>query len=178
MKIMKTIFNDAYLLAPDIFPDDRGFFYEAYNSKKFNNIIGDNIQFVQDNHSYTKKSVCRGLHYQKEPFEQDKLVRVLTGEIYDVIVDIRKRSNTFGQWHGEVLSSQNNNQLWIPKGFAHGFVVTSNDAIVLYKTTQFYSPKNEGTILYNDPDLNIEWPIKIINVSNKDLEGLYIKDIL
>lgn len=175
---MKTIFNDAYLLAPDIFPDDRGFFYEAYNSKKFNNIIGDNIQFVQDNHSYTKKSVCRGLHYQKEPFEQDKLVRVLTGEIYDVIVDIRKRSNTFGQWHGEVLSSQNNNQLWIPKGFAHGFVVTSNDAIVLYKTTQFYSPKNEGTILYNDPDLNIEWPIKIINVSNKDLEGLYIKDIL
>ena len=122
--------------------------------------------------------MCRGLHYQKEPFQQDKLVRVLTGEIYDVIVDIRKRSNTFGQWHGEILSSQDNKQLWIPKGFAHGFVVTSNDAVVLYKTTQFYSPKNEGTIKYNDPDLNIQWPIKIINVSKKDLEGLYIKDIL
>ena len=175
---MKTIFNDAYLLAPDIFPDDRGFFYEAYNSKNFNDLIGDNILFVQDNHSYTKKSVCRGLHYQKEPYQQDKLVRVLTGEIYDVIVDIRKKSNTFGQWHGEILSSQNNNQLWVPKGFAHGFVVTSNEAIVLYKTTQYYSSMSEGTIKYDDPDLNIQWPIKISTVSKKDLEGLYIKDIL
>ena len=108
MKIMKTIFNDAYLLTPDIFPDDRGFFYEAYNSKNFNDLIGDKILFVQDNHSYTKRSVCRGLHYQKEPYEQDKLVRVLTGEIYDVIVDLRNTSNTFGEWHGEYLSSQNN----------------------------------------------------------------------
>ena len=178
MKIMKTIFNDAYLLKPDIFPDDRGFFYEAYNSKNFNDLIGDNILFVQDNHSYTKRSVCRGLHYQKEPYEQDKLVRVLTGEIYDVIVDLRNTSNTFGQWHGEYLSSQNNNQLWVPKGFAHGFVVTSNEAIVLYKTTEYYSPEYERTIKYDDPDLNIEWPIKIVTVSKKDLEGQNIKDIL
>lgn len=175
---MKTIFNDSYLLAPDVFPDDRGFFYEAYNSKNFNDLIGDNILFVQDNHSYTKKSVCRGLHYQKEPYQQDKLVRVLTGEIYDVIVDLRKTSNTFGQWHGEFLSAQNNYQLWVPKGFAHGFVVTSNDAIVLYKTTQYYSPKSEGTIKYDDPILNIQWPVKIITVSQKDSEGLYIKDTL
>ena len=175
---MKTIFNDAYLLKPDIFPDDRGFFYEAYNSKNFNDLIGDNILFVQDNHSYTKRSVCRGLHYQKEPYEQDKLVRVLTGEIYDVIVDLRNTSNTFGQWHGEYLSSQNNNQLWVPKGFAHGFVVTSNEAIVLYKTTEYYSPEYERTIKYDDPDLNIEWPIKIVTVSKKDLEGQNIKDIL
>ena len=175
---MKTIFNNAYLLTPDVFPDDRGFFYEAYNSKNFNDLIGDNILFVQDNHSYTKRSVCRGLHYQKEPYEQDKLVRVLTGEIYDVIVDLRKSSNTFGQWHGEYLSSQNNNQLWVPKGFAHGFVVTSNEAIVLYKTTEYYSPEYERTIKYDDPDLNIEWPIKIVTVSKKDLEGQNIKDIL
>ena len=178
MKIMKTIFNDAYLLTPDIFPDDRGFFYEAYNTKNFDDLIGDNILFVQDNHSYTKRSVCRGLHYQKEPYEQDKLVRVLSGEIYDVIVDLRKSSNTFGQWHGEYLSSQNNNQLWVPKGFAHGFVVTSNEAIVLYKTTEYYSPECERTIKYDDPDLNIEWPIKIVTVSKKDLEGQNIKDIL
>ena len=178
MKIMKTIFNDAYLLTPDIFPDDRGFFYEAYNTKNFDDLIGDNILFVQDNHSYTKRSVCRGLHYQKEPYEQDKLVRVLSGEIYDVIVDLRKSSNTFGQWHGEYLSSQNNNQLWVPKGFAHGFVVTSNEAIVLYKTTEYYSPEYERTIKYDDPDLNIEWPIKIVTVSKKDLEGQNIKDIL
>lgn len=178
MKIMKTIFNNAYLLTPDIFPDDRGFFYEAYNSKNFNDLIGNDILFVQDNHSYTKRSVCRGLHYQKAPYEQDKLVRVLTGEIYDVIVDLRSTSNTFGQWHGEYLSSQNNNQLWVPKGFAHGFVVTSNEAIVLYKTTEYYSPECERTIKYDDPDLNIEWPIKITTVSKKDLEGQNIKDIL
>lgn len=178
MKIIKTIFNNAYLLTPDVFPDDRGFFYEAYNSKNFNALIGDNILFVQDNHSYTKRSVCRGLHYQKEPYEQDKLVRVLTGEIYDVIVDLRNTSNTFGEWHGEYLSSQNNNQLWVPKGFAHGFVVTSNEAIVLYKTTEYYSPECERTIKYDDPDLNIEWPIKIVTVSKKDLEGQNIKDIL
>lgn len=178
MKIIKTIFNNAYLLEPDIFPDDRGFFYEAYNSKNFNDLIGDDILFVQDNHSCTRKSVCRGLHYQKEPYQQDKLIRVLSGEIYDVIVDIRKKSNTFGQWHGEILSSQNNNQLWVPKGFAHGFVVTSTEAKVLYKTTQYYFPKSEGTIKYDDPDLNIQWPIKIETVSKKDLEGLYIKDIL
>ena len=165
-------------MLPNIFSDNRGFFYEAYNSTTFNDLIGGNTIFVQDNHSYTKKSVCRGLHYQKEPYQQDKLVRVLSGEIYDVIVDIRKSSNTFGQWHGEILSSKNNYQLWVPKGFAHGFVVTRNDAVVLYKTTQYYSPKSELTLKYDDPDLNIQWPIKITTVSKKDSEGLYIKDIL
>ena len=168
MKIMKTIFNNAYLLTPDVFPDDRGFFYEAYNSKNFNDLIGDNILFVQDNHSYTKRSVCRGLHYQKEPYEQDKLVRVLTGEIYDVIVDLRNTSNTFGQWHGEYLSSQNNNQLWVPKGFAHGFCVLSETAEFLYKVSEYYSAEKEKGILWNDPDIGINWPISNPVLSDKD----------
>ena len=178
MKIIKTIFNKVCLLTPEIFSDERGFFYESYNSKSFNSLIGDNASFVQDNHSYTKKSVLRGLHYQESPYEQDKLVRVLSGEIYDVVVDIRKSSKTFGKWHGEVLSAINNNQLWIPKGFAHGFVVTSCDATVLYKTTQYYYPESERTIRYDDPDLNIQWPIEIEIISKKDSKGLGIKDIL
>jgi len=177
MEIIKTIFDDVLLLAPNIFTDKRGFFYESYNLITFNKIIGNNISFIQDNHSYTKKSVLRGLHYQEDPHQQDKLVRVLKGEIYDVVVDIRKSSKTFGQWHGEFLSEKNNKQIWIPKGFAHGFLVISPDAIVSYKTTQYYFPKSERTIKYDDPDLNIHWPIKIELVSKKDSEGLNIKDI-
>ena len=133
MKIIKTIFNKVCLLKPEIFSDERGFFYESYNSKSFNSSIGNNASFVQDNHSYTKRSVLRGLHYQEAPYEQDKLVRVLSGEIYDVVVDIRKSSKTFGQWHGEVLSAINNNQLWIPKGFAHGFLCLSKKCTIIYK---------------------------------------------
>ena len=178
MKIIPTKLDGCVIIEPLIFGDERGFFLETFQENRYRELAGINFPFVQDNHSYTKRSVCRGLHYQKPPYEQDKLVRVITGEIYDVIVDIRKTSNTFGQWHGEYLSSQNNSQLWVPKGFAHGFVVTSDEAIVLYKTTKYYSPESERTIKYDDPDLNIEWPIKIVTVSNKDLEGQNIKDIL
>lgn len=178
MKIIKNILNDVHLLAPNILNDDRGFFYESYNTKTFNKIVQYDAIFVQDNHSYTKKNVMRGLHYQEAPYQQDKLIRVLSGEIYDVVVDIRKSSNTFGQWHGEFLSVTNNRQLWVPKGFAHGFVVTSDDATVMYKTTQYYYPESERTIKYDDPDLNIQWPVSIDIVSKKDMEGLLLKDIL
>ena len=166
------------LLKPRIFSDDRGIFFESYKDLAFNEIAGREVIFVQDNHSYSKKSVLRGLHYQTEPYQQDKLVRVISGEIFDVVVDIRKSSKTFGQWHGEVLSSDNNNQLWVPKGFAHGFVVTSIDAIVLYKTTEYYYPQYERTIKFDDPDLNIQWPIQIETISIKDSSGVYLKDII
>ena len=177
MKIIKSIFNDVHLLAPKIFSDNRGFFYESYKDLAFNKIAGKEVVFVQDNHSYSKKSVLRGLHYQTEPYQQDKLVRVISGEIFDVVVDVRKNSKTFAQWHGVFLSSNNNNQLWIPKGFAHGFVVTSSDAVVLYKTTEYYYPQYEQTIKFDDPDLNIQWPIKIETVSVKDSSAVYLKDI-
>ena len=177
MKIIKSIFNDIHLLEPEIFSDNRGIFYESYKYLTFNEIIGKEITFVQDNHSYSKKSVLRGLHYQTEPHQQDKLVRVLNGEIFDVVVDIRKNSKTFSHWHGEFLSSTCNKQLWIPKGFAHGFVVTSDNAVVLYKTTEYYYPEYEQTIKFDDPDLNIQWPIEIETTSAKDFSGKYLKDL-
>ena len=167
MNIIKSILNDVYLLAPKIFSDDRGIFFESYKDLAFNEIAGREVIFVQDNHSYSKKSVLRGLHYQTEPYQQDKLVRVISGEIFDVVVDIRKSSKTFGQWHGEFLSSGNNNQLWIPKGFAHGFVVTSTDAVVLYKTTEYYYPQHERTIKFDDPDLNIHYLLRLRQYQSK-----------
>ena len=178
MKIIKSIFNDVHLLMPKLLSDKRGFFYESYKDLVFNKIIGKEVVFVQDNHSYSKKSVLRGLHYQKQPYQQDKLVRVITGEIFDVVVDLRKSSKTFGRWHGEFLSSSNNNQLWVPKGFAHGFVVTSSEATVLYKTTEYYYPKYEQTIKFDDPDLNIQWPINIKTISAKDSSGICLKDFI
>tara|TARA_B100000035_G_C21036486_1_gene571258 strand:- start:2161 stop:2697 length:537 start_codon:yes stop_codon:yes gene_type:complete len=178
MKIIKTIFESVFLVSMDIHNDSRGFFFESYNEINLNSLLNSKIKFVQDNHSYSKKSVIRGLHFQSDPHQQDKLIRVAKGEIYDVVVDVRRNSNTFGSWHAEILSSENNYQLWVPKGFAHGFVVTSDDAVVLYKTTDYYHPECEKTIIYNDPEIGIRWPIEIKNLSNKDSKGVTLKDLV
>jgi len=178
MKIIKTIFESVSLISMDIHNDSRGFLFESYNEINLNSLLNSKIKFVQDNHSYSKKSVIRGLHFQSNPHQQDKLIRVVKGEIYDVVVDVRRNSNTFGSWHAEILSSENNYQLWVPKGFAHGFVVTSDDAVVLYKTTDYYHPECEKTIIYNDPEIGISWPIEIKNLSNKDSKGVTLKDLV
>jgi len=178
MKIIKTIFESVFLISMDIHNDSRGFLFESYNEINLNSLLNSKIKFVQDNHSYSKKSVIRGLHFQSNPHQQDKLIRVVKGEIYDVVVDVRRNSNTFGSWHAEILSSENNYQLWVPKGFAHGFVVTSDDAVVLYKTTDYYHPECEKTIIYNDPEIGISWPIEIKNLSNKDSKGVTLKDLV
>lgn len=174
MNIVDTELSDVKILIPELFQDSRGFFFESYNLKDFNNLISGSHVFVQDNHSSSCNNVLRGLHYQLIN-SQDKLVRVLHGEIFDVAVDIRRNSNTFGKWVGRYLSSENNHQMWIPAGFAHGFYVTSGKAEVLYKTTDFYTPGDERCILWNDSYLSIDWPL-LENlppiISAKDLEGV------
>ena len=167
MKIISSKIPDVKILVPKKFKDRRGFFYESYNCKKFQKINGKKVIFVQDNHSKSKRGVIRGLHYQKAPMEQGKLVRVVSGEIFDVAVDLRKKSLTYGKWFGIKLSSKNMKQLWIPKGFAHGFQVISNEAEVLYKTTNYYSPNHEFTLRWDDEFLNIKW--------NKNLKPLLSK---
>ena len=157
MKVTPLKITDVKLIEPDVFEDERGFFYESFNQKKFNEALGENITFVQDNHSMSSKGVLRGLHFQEEPFAQGKLVRVVAGEVFDVVVDIRKDSPTYGQWVSEVLSAENKKQLWVPEGFAHGFLTLSDYAEFLYKTTCHYSKQHEKIILYNDTDLNIDW---------------------
>ena len=165
------------MLTPKVFGDDRGFFYESFNGKVFENLTGLQRQFVQDNHSKSQKGVLRGLHYQLPPMTQGKLVRVTQGEVFDVAVDIRKSSPTFGQWAGAILSGENKQQLWIPEGFAHGFVTLSDTAEFLYKTTHYYSPPHDRGILWNDPDINIEWPLtEPPLLSGKDQEAKYLKD--
>ena len=159
MKKSKTIFNNVHIFTPDIFKDDRGFFFESYNASDFNKLLGTNISFVQDYHSFTKKYVVRGMHFQNKPYQQDKLVRVVSGEIYDVVVDIRRDSDTYGRWHGEILSSSNNFHIWIPKGFAHGFITLSETSIFHYKLDEYYHPESEGSISAYDPDLGIDWKI-------------------
>ena len=150
---------DVFVLQPTVFGDERGFFYESFNQRVFENAIGRSVHFVQDNHSRSAKNVLRGLHYQiKQP--QGKLVRVISGEIFDVAVDIRKSSPTFGQWVGEILSSENTKQLWVPEGFAHGFLVLSDTAEVLYKTTDYWAPEHEHSIAWDDLEISIQWPIE------------------
>ncbi|MGB3642625.1 MAG: dTDP-4-dehydrorhamnose 3,5-epimerase [Rivularia sp. (in: cyanobacteria)] len=175
MKIIFAEIPDILILEPQIFQDNRGFFFEAFNLKKFTDKTGINVNFVQDNHSYSKRNVLRGLHYQIEQ-PQGKLVRAVVGSIFDVAVDIRKSSPTFGKWVGYEISAENKRQIWIPPGFAHGFVVLSEVAEVLYKTTDYYAPRGERTILWNDTDLAIDWlrsdrPI----VSEKDAAGKSFK---
>ncbi|WP_200950922.1 dTDP-4-dehydrorhamnose 3,5-epimerase [Rhizobium sp. Root1220] len=149
---------DVLLIEPTVFGDDRGFFFESFNQAQFDAVVGRNVSFVQDNHSKSAKGVLRGLHYQiREP--QGKLVRVVEGEVFDVAVDMRRASPTFGKWVGEVLSAESKRQLWIPPGFAHGFLVLSDSAQFLYKTTDFYSPENERAVIWNDATLDIRWPI-------------------
>lgn len=171
MKVTPTAVPDVLLIEPKVFGDARGFFFESYNHKAFKEATGLDINFVQDNHSKSSKGVLRGLHYQiQQP--QGKLVRLSQGEVYDVAVDIRKNSPTFGKWVGEILSADNKKQLWIPPGFAHGFVTLSDTAEFLYKTTDYYAPEYERSLLWNDPTIGIEWPINFQpNLSGKDAVG-------
>jgi len=178
MEFTKTKMPDVILITPKIFEDDRGFFLESYQKQHYTN-TGVDTNFVQSNHSGSKKGVLRGLHYQSiNP--QGKLVKVAVGEIFDVAVDLRINSKTFGQWIGFFLSSYNKKQLWIPVGFAHGFLVVSDWAEVYYETTDYYNPKGEHTIIWNDLDLNIDWPTdnKIPLLSKKDMIGENFKDAI
>lgn len=158
MNVIPTTIPDVLIIEPKVFGDERGFFYESYNEKIFAEKTGFKTQFVQDNHSRSAQNVLRGLHYQIKQ-SQGKLVRVVLGEVFDVAVDIRKSSPTFGQWVGCILSETNKRQLWVPPGFAHGFLVLSEKADFLYKTTDYYAPEYERTILWNDLDIGIDWPI-------------------
>lgn len=176
MQFTKTKIPDVVIFEPKVFGDDRGFFYESFNGKAFLEATGYETQFVQDNHSKSAKNVLRGLHYQiQQP--QGKLVRVAVGEVFDVAVDLRRNSEYFGQWVGVHLSAENKRQLWVPPGFGHGFLVLSESAEFLYKTTDYYAPAYERSILWNDPDLGIEWPIDEEPIlSGKDLAGAKFKD--
>jgi dTDP-4-dehydrorhamnose 3,5-epimerase len=173
MKVTPTAIPDVIVIEPKVFGDARGFFYESFNQRAFNEGTGLDVEFVQDNHSRSSKGVLRGLHYQLPPRAQGKLVRVTRGAVFDVAVDIRKGSKTFGQWVGEELSEENHKQLWIPQGFAHGFLVLSETADFLYKTTDYYAAAHERCIAWNDPSLGIDWPsIDVLpQLSQKDQLG-------
>ncbi|PXX41717.1 dTDP-4-dehydrorhamnose 3,5-epimerase [Aquitalea magnusonii] len=179
MKIIDTAIPDVKIIEPAVFGDQRGFFFESFNQKHFDNAIGRPVNFVQDNHSRSSKGVLRGLHYQLPPFAQGKLVRCVVGKVYDVAVDIRRSSPTCGQWVGVELSADNKRQLWIPEGFAHGFVTLSDAAEFLYKTTNYWEKSAERAIVWNDPVLNIEWPeIDMPQLSAKDLEGAFFESAI
>ncbi len=175
MKATPLAIPDVFLIEPQVFGDERGFFFESFNHAKFEQAIGRKVQFVQDNHSKSSKGVLRGLHYQAEN-SQGKLVRVTQGEVFDVAVDIRPESPTYGKWVSEVLSAENKKQLWIPEGFAHGFLVLSETAEFLYKTTDYYAPEHECCIIWNDRTLAIDWPfVGTPNLSAKDAKGELLK---
>ncbi|MGL6419284.1 dTDP-4-dehydrorhamnose 3,5-epimerase [Aeromonas allosaccharophila] len=179
MNVIKTAIPDVLILEPKVFGDERGFFFESFNHKLFEEAVGYPVTFVQDNHSKSSKGVLRGLHYQLPPHAQGKLVRCVAGEVFDVAVDIRKNSATFGQWVGVYLSNENKRQLWIPEGFAHGFYVTSDNAEFVYKCTDYYHPESENSILWDDKKLAISWPIDLEPIlSNKDKNGKAIDFIL
>lgn len=173
-----TKLNEVKVLIPVLLEDDRGFFFEAYNQEKFNSIVGEKINFVQDNHSKSSFGVLRGLHFQKKPFAQAKLVRVVRGEIFDVAVDVRKNSSTYGHWVGEYLSENNKKQLWIPEGFAHGFLTLSDNAEVIYKTNNFYNKESEVILYPFDNNLKIQWPKlkQKVTMSDKDARGINFRD--
>ncbi|HEY9864501.1 MAG TPA: dTDP-4-dehydrorhamnose 3,5-epimerase [Candidatus Obscuribacterales bacterium] len=172
MTITPTKIPDVFIIEPKVFGDERGFFFESFNQKNFTEKTGITSEFVQDNHSRSVKGVLRGLHYQIQQ-TQGKLLRVVAGEIFDVAVDMRKSSPTFGQWVGCILSAENKRQFWVPPGFAHGFLVTSDIAEVLYKTTDYYAPNYERSLLWNDPEVGIDWPLEGITpiLSAKDQAG-------
>lgn len=176
MKATPLTIPDVYLIEPQVFGDERGFFFESFNHAKFEAAIGRQVQFVQDNHSKSAKGVLRGLHYQVQQ-PQGKLVRVTQGEVFDVAVDVRKSSPTYGQWVAEILSADNKKQLWIPEGFAHGFLVLSETAEFLYKTTDYYAPEYERCLAWNDPQINIDWPChEQPTLSSKDQQAKLLKD--
>ena len=177
MKIIDTAIPDVKIIEPAVFGDERGFFMETWQEQKFNELVCVR-RFVQDNHSKSRQGILRGLHYQTEN-TQGKLVRVVAGEVFDVAVDIRRSSPTFGQWVGVLLSAENKRQLWVPEGFAHGFYVTTETAEFVYKCTNYYNPSAEHSIRWNDPDLNIQWPLvdgQQPSLSAKDAEGMLFKD--
>ena len=177
MKATPLAIPDVYLIEPQVFGDERGFFFESFNYAKFEQAIGRKVQFVQDNHSKSSKGVLRGLHYQTQQ-PQGKLVRVTQGEVFDVAVDVRPESKTYGQWVGEVLSAENKKQLWIPEGLAHGFLVLSDTAEFLYKTTDYYAPVFEQCIAWDDPSLAIQWPLEgAPKLSIKDQQGLRLNPL-
>ncbi len=176
MKVTPLYIADVLLIEPKVFEDDRGFFFESFNLNEFRKATSLNINFVQDNHSKSTKGVLRGLHYQLPPYSQGRLVRVIQGEVLDVAVDIRKNSPTFGQYVSQILSSENKKQMWVPQGFAHGFLTLSDTSEFLYKTTNFYKRESERCILWNDTTLNINWPKDLnIQVSPKDYLGQSFK---
>jgi dTDP-4-dehydrorhamnose 3,5-epimerase len=169
MKVTDTRIAGVKIIEPRVFEDERGFFFESFNQERFNQAVGRHVDFVQDNHSKSTKGVLRGLHYQLAPKAQGKLVRVVQGEVFDVAVDIRKSSPSFGQWVGVILSADNKKQLWIPEGFAHGFITISDTAEFLYKTTDYYSKDHERAIRWNDPTLAIDWQTDLMPlISEKD----------
>ncbi|TRT79433.1 MAG: dTDP-4-dehydrorhamnose 3,5-epimerase [Microcystis aeruginosa Ma_AC_P_19900807_S299] len=177
MKVIPTEIPDVLIIEPQVYGDDRGFFLESFNQKDFREKTGVNTTFVQDNHSMSLKNVLRGLHYQI-PNPQGKLVRVVNGSVFDVAVDARKSSPTFGQWVGCILSAENKRIFWVPEGFAHGFLVLSDRAEFLYKTTNYYYPQYEKTILWNDADLGIDWPLETPPIlSPKDQAGQPFKSV-
>lgn len=176
MKVTPLSIPDVLLIEPQVLADDRGFFYESFNQVQFEKSTGLKVNFVQDNHSKSVKGVLRGLHYQLPPKAQGKLVRVIQGEVFDVVVDLRQSSPTFGKWVGEILSSDNKKQMWIPEGFAHGFLTLSNTAEFLYKTTDFYSKDKEEAIVWNDEVIAIDWPAKQVSLSSKDKAAFSFKD--
>ncbi|MCU7828651.1 MAG: dTDP-4-dehydrorhamnose 3,5-epimerase [Candidatus Thiodiazotropha sp. (ex Myrtea sp. 'scaly one' KF741663)] len=159
MNVVGSPISDVLLLEPEVFGDDRGFFMESFNQLKFNKAVGRQVSFVQDNHSRSSNNVLRGLHYQIKQ-TQGKLIRVLRGSIFDVVVDLRKSSSSFGQWFGTELSEDNKREIWVPEGFAHGFLALSDFADILYKTTDYYSPKHERCIRWDDLNIGIDWPIE------------------
>lgn len=176
MKVNKTKLKDCLIIQPEIFDDERGFFLETYHKKRYEQLAGIKFSFVQDNHSRSSRGVLRGLHFQKKK-PQGKLVRVTKGKVFDVAVDIRKKSITYGKWQAVILSEDNKTQFWIPPGFAHGFCVLSDYADFEYKCTDFYDPLDEGCICWNDSSINIAWPIKNPIISKKDLLGKDLEDI-
>ena len=160
MKAIPTAIADVLVIEPTVFGDARGAFFESWNRRAFAELVGREVEFVQDNHSASTRGVLRGLHYQLAPRAQGKLVRVVAGEVFDVAVDLRRSSPTFGRWVGERLSAGNRRMMWIPEGFAHGFVVLSESADFLYKTTDYYAPTHERTLLWNDPAVGVAWPLE------------------
>ena len=176
MNVIKTKLKDCVIIEPQVFGDERGFFLETFQADRYANLAGISLTFVQDNHSRSSKGVLRGLHFQKTK-PQGKLVRVVRGEVYDVAVDIRQGSPTYGQWEAVILSEENKTQFWVPPGFAHGFVVLSESADFEYKCTDYYDPSDEGSLLWNDPHLNIPWPENDPKISKKDSNAMLLADL-
>jgi len=176
MTITETKLPGLLIIDPKVFGDERGYFFESFNKKIFEE-AGLELNFVQDNESRSTKGVLRGLHFQEPPYDQGKLVRVVRGAVLDVSVDIRKESSTYGQWAAFELSEQNKRMLWMPSGFAHGFVTLEDDTVFIYKCTNFYNRESESSIIWNDPDLNIEWDIDDPLISEKDLQAPSFKDL-